>query len=112
PQRTVWNLLSTAVKFTPEGGQVEGRLERVGYHVSLTVRDTGRGIAPEFLPPIFDTFTQTDTATPRRYTGLGLGLALVKQLFEMHGGEIRATSAGEGQGATFTLTLPGMADGE
>jgi PAS domain S-box-containing protein len=111
-QQIVWNLLTNAIKFTPEGGQVEVKLERVRSRVSLTVRDTGSGIAPEFLPHIFDRFTQQDTSPSRRYSGLGLGLALVKQLVEMHGGEIRATSAGEGQGAAFSLTLPAMADGE
>jgi signal transduction histidine kinase/CheY-like chemotaxis protein len=111
-QQIVWNLLTNAIKFTPEGGQVEVKLERVRSRVSLTVRDTGSGIAPEFLPHIFDRFTQQDTSPSRRYSGLGLGLALVKQLVEMHGGEIRATSAGEGQGAAFSLTLPAMADKE
>src|SRR5262245_18781544 len=111
-RQIVWNLLTNAIKFTPEGGQVELELERLRSRVSMTVRDTGRGIAPEFLPHVFDRFTQQDTSPSRRYSGLGLGLALVKQLVEMHGGEIRATSAGEGQGATFTLTLPAMADGE
>ncbi|HKE03704.1 MAG TPA: response regulator [Blastocatellia bacterium] len=111
-QQIIWNLLTNAVKFTPEGGQVEVKLERVGSRVSLTVRDTGRGIAPEYLPRIFDRFTQQDTSHSRRYSGLGLGLALVKQLVEMHGGEIGATSDGEGQGATFTVTLPAMADRE
>jgi len=111
-QQIVWNLLTNAVKFTPEGGQVEVKLERVGSRVSLTVRDSGRGIAPEFLPHIFDRFTQHDTSHSRRYSGLGLGLSLVKQLVEMHGGEIMATSAGEGHGATFTLTLPVLVDRE
>src|SRR5215813_2679356 len=111
-QQIVWNLLTNAVKFTPEGGQVEVKLERVGSRVSLTVRDSGRGIAPEFLPHIFERFTQHDTSHSRRYSGLGLGLSLVKQLVEMHGGEIMATSAGEGHGATFTLTLPALVDRE
>ncbi len=111
-QQIVWNLLSNAVKFTPEGGQVNVKLERRGSGVSLTVSDTGMGIAPEFLNHIFDRFTQQDTSHARRYSGLGLGLALVKQLVEMHGGEIKATSEGKGQGATFTLTLPAMIDRE
>ncbi|HKQ73867.1 MAG TPA: response regulator [Blastocatellia bacterium] len=111
-RQIVWNLLTNAIKFTPEGGQVEVRLERLKSRVSLTVRDTGSGIAPEFLPHIFDRFTQQDTSPSRRYSGLGLGLALVKQLVEMHGGEIKATSAGEGHGATFTLSLPVTADRE
>jgi len=111
-QQVVWNLLSNAVKFTPEGGRVEVTLERLGPRVTLNVSDTGKGIEPEFLPRIFDRFTQQDTSHSRRYSGLGLGLSLVKQLVEMHGGEIKATSAGEGQGATFTVTLPAMADKE
>ncbi len=105
-QQVVWNLLTNAVKFTPEGGRVEITLERAGPRVILTVRDTGKGIAPEFLPHIFDRFTQQDTSHSRRYSGLGLGLALVKQLIEMHGGEISASSAGEGKGATFIIALP------
>ncbi|MGE3438902.1 MAG: response regulator [Blastocatellales bacterium] len=102
----VWNLLTNAVKFTPEGGRVEVTLERAGPRVTLTVSDTGQGIAPEFLPHIFDRFTQQDTSHSRRHSGLGLGLALVKQLVEMHGGDIKARSAGENQGATFTVNLP------
>ena len=105
-QQVVWNLLSNAVKFTPKGGQVQVLLERVNSHVEISVIDTGIGIKPEFLPHVFDRFRQADASTTRRHGGLGLGLAIVKQLVEMHGGSIRAKSPGEGQGATFTVTLP------
>lgn len=108
----VWNLLANAIKFTFEGGRVEVTLERAESRVTLTVSDTGQGIAPEFLPRLFDRFTQQDTSHSRRHSGLGLGLALVKQLVEMHGGEIEARSAGEGEGATFTVTLPVAVDKE
>jgi PAS domain S-box-containing protein len=105
-QQVVWNLLSNAVKFTPKGGKVQVVLERVNSHVEISVIDTGIGIKPEFLPHVFDRFSQADSSTTRRHTGLGLGLAIVKQLVEMHGGTIRAKSPGEGQGATFTVMLP------
>ena len=105
-QQIVWNLLSNAVKFTPKGGKVQVLLERVNSHVEISVIDTGIGIKPEFLPHVFDRFRQADAGTTRRHGGLGLGLAIVKQLVEMHGGSIRAKSPGEGQGATFTVTLP------
>jgi signal transduction histidine kinase/ActR/RegA family two-component response regulator len=105
-QQIVWNLLSNAVKFTPKGGQVQVLLERVNSHVEVSVIDTGMGIRPEFLPHVFDRFRQADATTTRRYGGLGLGLAIAKQLAEMHGGSVRAKSPGEGQGATFTMTLP------
>jgi PAS domain S-box-containing protein len=105
-QQVVWNLLSNAVKFTPKGGTVQVLLERVNSHVEVSVIDTGIGIKPEFLPHVFDRFRQADGSTTRRHAGLGLGLAIVKQLVEMHGGGVRAKSPGEGQGATFTLSLP------
>jgi PAS domain S-box-containing protein len=105
-QQVVWNLLSNAIKFTPEGGRVEARLERVDPHIRITVSDTGKGISPDFLPYVFDRFRQFDTSSARRHGGLGLGLALVKYLVELHGGTIEATSAGDGQGATFKVTLP------
>src|SRR5262249_22166950 len=105
-QQVFWNLLANAVKFTPRGGRVQVLLERVNSHVEVSVIDTGIGIKPEFLPHVFDRFRQADGSTTRRHAGLGLGLAIVKQLVEMHGGTIRAKSPGEGQGATFTLTLP------
>src|SRR6266511_1247271 len=105
-QQVVWNLLSNAVKFTPQGGRVEARLERVDPYIGITVSDTGKGISPDFLPYVFDRFRQADASSARRYGGLGLGLALVKYLVELHGGTIEAASAGEGQGAMFRVRLP------
>jgi PAS domain S-box-containing protein len=105
-QQVVWNLLSNAVKFTPQGGRVEALLERIDPHICITVSDTGKGIGPDFLPYVFDRFRQADASSARRYGGLGLGLALVKYLVELHGGTIEAESAGEGHGATFKVTLP------
>jgi CheY-like chemotaxis protein/nitrogen-specific signal transduction histidine kinase len=105
-QQVVWNLLSNAVKFTPQGGRVESRLERVDPHICITVTDTGKGIGSDFLPYVFDRFRQADASSARRYGGLGLGLTLVKYLVELHGGTIEVASAGEGQGATFKVTLP------
>jgi PAS domain S-box-containing protein len=105
-QQIVWNLLSNAIKFTPQGGRVEARLERVDPHIRITVSDTGKGISPDFLPYVFDRFHQSDTSSVRRHGGLGLGLALAKYLVELHGGTIEAESAGEGQGASFKVTLP------
>jgi signal transduction histidine kinase/ActR/RegA family two-component response regulator len=103
-QQAVWNLLQNAIKFTPAGGRVELRLERDDKQARIVVSDTGKGIEPEFLPHIFDRFSQSDMSQTRRHGGLGLGLALVKQLVELHGGTIEAASAGAG--ATFTVTLP------
>jgi CheY-like chemotaxis protein/anti-sigma regulatory factor (Ser/Thr protein kinase) len=105
-RQVVWNLLQNAIKFTPEGGRVELRMKRAGQRVHLIVSDTGRGIEPDFLPAVFDRFSQSDMSRTRRHGGLGLGLALAKQLVEMHGGTIEAASAGAGMGATFTVTLP------
>jgi PAS domain S-box-containing protein len=105
-QQVIWNLLSNAVKFTPSGGRVEVCLEREDPHISITVSDTGKGISPEFLPYIFDRFRQADASSARRYGGLGLGLALVKYLVELHGGTIEASSGGEGTGSTFKVLLP------
>jgi PAS domain S-box-containing protein len=105
-QQVIWNLLSNAVKFTPKGGRVELRLERADPYVRITVSDMGCGIVPEFLPYLFDRFRQADNSSTRRHGGLGIGLALVKHLVELHGGEVRAESAGLGQGATFTVDLP------
>ena len=107
-QQVVWNLLSNAIKFTPEGGQVSIRVERTGSHVQIVVVDTGEGISADFLPYVFDRFRQADAKTTRRHGGLGLGLAIVRHLVEMHGGTVSAESAGEGQGATFTVSLPLM----
>jgi PAS domain S-box-containing protein len=105
-QQVVWNLLSNAIKFTPKGGRVQIKLERVNSHVEITVSDTGEGIAPEFLPHVFDRFRQADQRTTRKYGGLGLGLSIVRHLVELHGGSVRAESAGENEGATFTVLLP------
>ena len=105
-QQIIWNLLSNAVKFTPEGGTVEICAARTPTAVEITVRDTGQGIDSEFLPFVFDRFRQADATTTRRYGGLGLGLAIVRQLVELHGGTVRAESAGRGQGATFVVSLP------
>src|SRR5262249_44947128 len=105
-QQVVWNLLSNAIKFTPRSGRVEVRMENVDDHVRLTVSDTGKGIEPDFLPVVFDRFRQSDSSSARRFGGLGLGLSLVKQLVELHGGTVEATSDGPGHGSTFTVTLP------
>jgi CheY-like chemotaxis protein/anti-sigma regulatory factor (Ser/Thr protein kinase) len=105
-QQVVWNLLSNSVKFTPEGGRVELRMEGADDHVRITVSDTGKGIEPEFLPFVFDLLRQADPSSARRYGGLGLGLSLAKHLVESHGGTITAASDGAGCGSTFTVTLP------
>ena len=105
-QQIVWNLLSNAIKFTPEGGQVEIKLEQIGLNARITVSDNGVGIPAGFLPRIFDRFSQADSSTTRKQGGLGLGLAIVRHLVEMHGGTIEAHSAGENRGAVFIVTLP------
>jgi signal transduction histidine kinase/CheY-like chemotaxis protein len=105
-QQVVWNLLSNAVKFTPRGGRAEVRLERVQSHLEIVVSDTGKGISPEFLPRLFDRFEQADVSSTRRHGGLGLGLAIVRHLVELHGGTVAAESGGEGNGATFRVSLP------
>ncbi|MFB2970432.1 ATP-binding protein [Aerosakkonema sp. BLCC-F183] len=122
-QQVVWNLVSNAVKFTPEKGRVEVRLQQVEEdksdrknasssslslhsYAQITVSDTGKGISPEFLPHVFEYFRQADSSTTRMFGGLGLGLAIVRHLVELHGGTVRADSPGEGQGATFTVELP------
>jgi PAS domain S-box-containing protein len=107
-QQIVWNLLSNAIKFTPKNGKVQLRLSAVNSHVEVSVSDTGRGIAPEFLPFVFERFRQSDASFSREHGGLGLGLAIAKELAELHGGTMRATSDGPGHGATFVLTLPRM----
>ncbi len=107
-QQIVWNLLSNAIKFTPRGGKVQVRLVCVNSHVEIAVSDTGQGIAPEFLPFVFERFRQSDATFSREHGGLGLGLAIAKELAELHGGTIRAVSDGPGRGATFTLALPRM----
>jgi signal transduction histidine kinase/CheY-like chemotaxis protein len=108
-QQIVWNLLSNAVKFTPEHGSIEVRLERVSDHARLTVRDTGKGISPEFLPRVFDRFRQADSSSTRHFGGLGLGLAIVRHLVELHGGTVQAESKGAEQGASFSVTFPILA---
>lgn len=105
-QQVVWNLLSNAVKFTGQGGRVTVRLEALGKHVQIQVSDTGQGIPADFLPYVFDRFYQADSTTTRSYSGLGLGLAIVRHLVELHGGTVRAESPGVGQGATFMIRLP------
>jgi len=105
-QQVVWNLLSNAIKFTPRGGRVQIRSERVNSHLEIVVSDTGQGISSDFLPHVFDRFRQADQKTSRLHGGMGLGLSIVRHLVELHGGTVSATSGGEGQGATFTVTLP------
>ncbi|MEP6777020.1 MAG: ATP-binding protein [Chthoniobacterales bacterium] len=105
-QQILWNLLTNALKFTPKKGRVQVVLERVDSHVEVSVNDSGQGIAPDFLPYVFDRFRQADASTTRAHRGLGLGLAIVKNLAELHGGSVRAESAGANQGATFTIALP------
>jgi signal transduction histidine kinase/CheY-like chemotaxis protein len=107
-QQIIWNLLSNAVKFTPKLGIVQVRLQRVNSHVEITVSDTGQGIGAEFLPFVFDRFRQADSSFTRKHGGLGLGLAIVRHLVELHGGLVTAYSGGEGQGATFTVKFPLM----
>jgi PAS domain S-box-containing protein len=105
-QQVVWNLLTNAVKFTPEGGLVRVVLKQAGSRVQLSVTDTGQGISAEFLPFVFDRFRQADASIRRRHGGLGIGLAIVKQLVELHGGDVAVKSAGEGLGTTFVVSLP------
>ncbi|MBO3460412.1 PAS domain-containing protein [Aetokthonos hydrillicola Thurmond2011] len=105
-QQIIWNLLSNAIKFTPRDGKVEIRLEQVGNQAQITVSDTGKGIAPDFLPHIFDSFRQEDISVTRQHGGLGLGLAIVRHLTEAHGGSVTADSPGVNLGATFTVSLP------
>lgn len=105
-QQVVWNLLSNAIKFTPKGGRVHVTIGRVNSHVEIAVADNGPGIKPEFLPHIFERFRQADASTKRQFGGLGLGLSIVKHLMELHGGDVRALSPGEGLGSTFVVTLP------
>ena len=105
-QQVFWNLLNNAIKFTPKGGKIEVFLKHAGAGVDVSVFDTGEGIAPGFLPYVFDRFQQGDASTTRRHGGLGLGLAIVKQLVELHGGNVRVESDGLGKGARFTIRLP------
>jgi CheY-like chemotaxis protein/two-component sensor histidine kinase len=105
-QQVVWNLLSNSVKFTPRGGTIEVRLQRSDGHVDIVVADSGEGIAPELLPHVFERFWQADGGSSRRHGGLGLGLSIVRQLTELHGGTVSVDSAGLGQGTKFTVRLP------
>jgi PAS domain S-box-containing protein len=107
-QQVVVNLLSNAIKFTPEGGRVKVKLERVNSDALIKVTDTGAGISPDFLPHVFDRFRQADSASTRKYSGLGLGLTIVRKIVEMHGGTVHAQSRGKGQGASFTAKIPFM----
>jgi PAS domain S-box-containing protein len=107
-QQCFWNLLSNAIKFTPKSGRVQVSLERVNSHLEVCVTDNGQGIKPEFLPHVFERFRQADSSTTRRHGGLGLGLSIVKNLVELHGGHVRAKSPGEGHGSTFCVELPLM----
>ena len=106
----IWNLLSNAVKFTPSGGRIHVRVERDGTDARVTVKDTGQGIDSEFLPRVFDRFRQADSSTTRSFGGLGLGLAIVRHLVELHGGTVSAQSDGVNKGATFSTTFPLLAD--
>jgi signal transduction histidine kinase len=105
-QQVVWNLLSNAIKFTPKGGRVEVKIEQPSASVLITVSDTGAGIGPEFLPHVFERFRQADMSTTREHGGLGIGLAIVRHLVELHGGTVKAESKGPGLGSTFTVTIP------
>jgi CheY-like chemotaxis protein len=106
----IWNLLSNAVKFTPHGGKICVRVEQDGVDARVTVKDTGQGIEPEFLPRVFDRFLQADSSTTRSFGGLGLGLAIVRHLVELHGGTVSAQSEGLNKGATFSATFPLLAE--
>ena len=105
-QQIIWNLLSNAVKFTPHGGKISVCLEQDGSNARITIKDTGQGIDPEFLPRVFDRFRQADSSTTRSFGGLGLGLAIVRHLVELHGGTVSAYSDGVNKGATFSATFP------
>jgi CheY-like chemotaxis protein len=105
-QQVVWNLLSNAVKFTPRGGRVDVRVRRIAEHLEIEVADTGQGIAPAFLPHVFERFRQADAGSARQHGGLGLGLAIVRHLVELHGGTVAVSSAGVGRGACFVARFP------
>jgi PAS domain S-box-containing protein len=109
-QQVVSNVISNAIKFTPPGGRVKARVERVGAHLELIIKDTGQGISPEFLQHIFERFRQADSSTTREHGGLGLGLSITKRLVELHDGSVHAESEGEGRGSTFTIKLPLASD--
>ncbi len=105
-QQIFWNLLSNAIKFTPSGGRVQVVLERVNSHLEITVADSGMGIDPDFLPHVFERFRQADSSTTRTHGGLGLGLAIVRHLVELHGGTVRAKSVGANRGSSFIVSFP------
>ena len=105
-QQVFWNLVHNAVKFTPSGGQVEIRLQRVNGRLQIAIEDNGQGISPDFLPHVFERFRQQDSSSTREAFGLGLGLSIAKHLVELHGGSIQASSGGVGQGSTFTVEMP------
>jgi signal transduction histidine kinase len=105
-QQMIWNLLSNAIKFTPRGGKVQVTVERVNSHIELSVSDTGEGIDPDYLPHLFERFSQGERPMTKHQKGLGLGLAIVKNLAELHGGSVRAKSGGPGKGSTFIVSLP------
>ncbi|MGB2714751.1 MAG: HAMP domain-containing sensor histidine kinase [Vicinamibacterales bacterium] len=109
-RQVIWNLLANAIKFTPEGGRVNVLIESATDHVGVSVVDTGCGISSDFLPHVFERFSQAEDATTQRHTGLGLGLGIVRELVELHGGTVHAASPGVGHGATFTVRLPMAAD--
>ncbi|MHC5850543.1 hybrid sensor histidine kinase/response regulator [Nostoc sp.] len=109
-QQVVWNLFSNAVKFTPKGGKVEVQLEQADGYAQIIISDTGKGISADFLPFVFDYFRQADSTSTRNFGGLGLGLAIVRNIIEMHGGMVKAESHGEGRGAIFTVSLPLLPD--
>jgi CheY-like chemotaxis protein len=105
-QQMVWNLLTNAVKFTSPGGRIEVKFEQSGESIQIIVSDTGQGISPEFLPYVFDRFRQADSTSTRSHSGLGLGLAIVRHLAELHGGSVTAASEGKNKGSIFTISLP------
>ena len=105
-QQVVWNLVMNAVKFTPRGGRIDVGLRETGEDVEISIADSGEGVAPELLPHIFDRFRQEDSSSTRKHKGLGLGLALVRHIIELHGGVVSAHSPGKGKGSTFTVRLP------
>jgi len=105
-QQVVWNLISNAIKFTPKGGRIQVVLERVNSHVEIAVSDTGEGMPPDFLPHVFERFQQADLTMSRVHGGLGLGLAIVRHIVELHGGTVHAESPGPGRGSVFTVKLP------
>src|SRR4030095_8793589 len=107
-QQVVWNLLSNAVKFSPAGGEITVGLQAVNSHVEIIVKDSGQGIPKEFLPHVFDRFRQQDSSTTRKHGGLGLGLAIVRHLVDLHGGTVTAESEGLGHGATFRVRLQAL----